>query len=146
MRPKRVDHVGIAVRDLDEAKAFLQETLGLDLTHEEVVEDQGVTTYLYPVAGVKLELLESLDPEGPIARFLDDRGPGMHHLAVEVDDVERAIAHMRERGVRMIDETPRPGVEGTRIAFCHPKDTHGILLELVEFPGHIPEEPDVLGG
>ncbi len=131
---KRIDHVGIAVSDLTAAKRLYEDLLGLKLTREEVVADQGVRTFFYPIAGVKLELLESTTPDGPIARHLEKRGPGMQHLAVEVEDIEAAIAELKGKGVRMLDETPRKGVEDTRIAFVHPKDTHGVLLELVELP------------
>lgn len=134
MRVKRIDHVGIAVADVQQAKRLYEDLLGLSLTREEVVSDQGVRTYFYPIAGVKLELLESTTPDGPIARHLDKRGPGMQHLAIEVEDIEEAIAELRGKGVRMLDETPRRGVENSRIAFVHPKDTHGVLLELVELP------------
>ncbi|HEX2022763.1 MAG TPA: methylmalonyl-CoA epimerase [Candidatus Thermoplasmatota archaeon] len=134
MHVKRIDHVGIAVADLAAAKRVYEDLLGLRLTREEVVEEQGVRTHFYPIAGVKLELLESITPDGPIARHLEKKGAGMQHLAVEVDDVEAAIRELKAKGVRMLDETPRRGVEGTRIAFVHPKDTHGVLLELVELP------------
>ena len=134
MRVKRVDHIGIAVADIAAAKRLYEDLLGLTLTREEVVTEQGVRTFFYPVAGVKLELLESITPDGPIARHLAHRGPGLQHLAVEVDDIEGAIAELKAKGVRMLDETPRKGVEDTRIAFVHPKDSHGVLLELVELP------------
>lgn len=134
MRVKRIDHLGIAVADVAGAKRLYEDLLGLKLTHEEVVTDQGVRTYFYPIAGVKLELLESITPDGPIARYLDKRGPGLQHLAVEVEDIEAAIAELKAKGVRMLDEVPRKGVENSRIAFVHPKDTHGVLLELVELP------------
>lgn len=132
MHVKRIDHVGIAIADVAAAKKLYEDLLGLKLTREEVVSDQGVRTYFYPIAGVKLELLESTTPDGPIARHLEKRGPGMQHLAVEVDDIEGAIAELKAKGVRMLDDVPRRGVEDTRIAFVHPKDTHGVLLELVE--------------
>ena len=134
MHVKRIDHVGIAVSDLAAAKRLYEDLLGLKLTREEVVEEQGVRTHFYPIAGVKLELLESITPDGPIARHLEKRGPGMQHLAVEVDDIVSAIAELKAKGVRMLDDAPRNGVEGSRIAFVHPKDTHGVLLELVELP------------
>jgi len=144
---KRIDHVGIAVADVAAAKRLYEDLLGLTLTREEVVSDQGVRTYFYPIAGVKLELLESTTPDGPIARHLEKRGPGMQHLAVEVDDIEAAIAELKGKGVRMLDETPRKGVEDTRIAFVHPKDTHGVLLELVELPkGRSPQGGQVTAG
>lgn len=129
---KRIDHVGIAIADVAAAKKLYEDLLGLKLTREEVVSDQGVRTYFYPIAGVKLELLESTTPDGPIARHLEKRGPGMQHLAIEVDDIEAAIAELKAKGVRMLDDVPRKGVENTRIAFVHPRDTHGVLLELVE--------------
>lgn len=132
MNVKRIDHVGIAIADVAAARKVYEDLLGLTLTREEVVHDQGVRTYFYPVAGVKLELLESITPDGPIARYLEKRGAGMQHLAVEVDDIEAAIAELKAKGVRMLDETPRKGVEDSRIAFVHPKDTHGVLLELVQ--------------
>lgn len=132
MRVKRIDHVGIAVADLAAAKRLYEDLLGLTLTREEVVVDQGVRTFFYPLAGVKLELLESTTADGPIARHLEKRGPGLQHLAVEVEDIEGAIRELKAKGVRMLDEVPRKGVEDSRIAFVHPKDTHGVLLELVE--------------
>lgn len=134
MKIKRIDHVGIAVADIGAAKRLYEDVLGLTLTREEVVADQGVRTYFYPIAGVKLELLESVSPDGPIARHIEKRGAGLQHLAVEVEDIEAAIAEMKAKGVRMLDEVPRKGVENSRIAFVHPKDTFGVLLELVELP------------
>lgn len=134
MHVKRIDHLGIAVADVAAARKVYEDLLGLQLTREEVVTDQGVRTYFYPIAGVKLELLESITPDGPIARHAEKRGAGLQHLAVEVDDIEAAIRELKAKGVRMLDETPRKGVENSRIAFVHPKDTHGVLLELVELP------------
>lgn len=134
MHITRIDHIGIAISDLAAAKRLYEDLLGLKLTREEVVEEQGVRTHFYPIAGVKLELLESITPDGPIARHLEKRGPGMQHLAVEVEDIVAAIAELKAKGVRMLDESPRSGVEGSRIAFVHPKDSHGVLLELVELP------------
>ncbi|MFA5862971.1 MAG: methylmalonyl-CoA epimerase [Candidatus Thermoplasmatota archaeon] len=132
MQIKRIDHLGIAVADITEARKVYEDLLGLKLTREEVVTEQGVRTYFYPLAGVKLELLESISPDGPIARHIEKRGAGLQHLAVEVDDIQVAIAELKRKGVRMLDEKPRKGVEGSSIAFVHPKDTHGVLLELVE--------------
>lgn len=134
MKVLRVDHLGIAIRDLASAKRVYEDVLGLKLTHEEVVAEQGVKTYFYPLAGVKLELLESIDPNGPIAKFLDKRGAGLQHLAVEVEDLDAALAELKAKGVPLIDESPRRGVENSRIAFVHPKATEGVLLELVELP------------
>ncbi|HVL48641.1 MAG TPA: methylmalonyl-CoA epimerase [Candidatus Thermoplasmatota archaeon] len=134
MRVLRVDHLGIAVADIAKAKRVYEDILGLKLTHEEVVADQGVKTYFYPIAGLKLELLESIDPEGAIARFIEKRGQGLQHVAVEVEDIEEALAELAAKGVPLIDKVPRKGVENSRIAFVHPKATEGVLLELVELP------------
>jgi methylmalonyl-CoA/ethylmalonyl-CoA epimerase len=135
---KRIDHVGIAIADVAAAKKVYEDLLGLKLTRQEIVTDQGVRTYFYPIAGVKLEILESLSPDGPIARHVEKRGAGLQHLAVEVEDIDAAIAELRAKGTRMLDEKPRRGVVGSRIAFVHPKDTHGVLLELVELAKHTP--------
>src|SRR5438128_8031983 len=110
MRIKRIDHVGIAVADITAARRVYEDLLGLKLTREEVVTDQGVRTFFYPVAGVKLELLESVSPDGPIARHIEKRGAGLQHLAVEVEDIAAAIADLKAKGVRMLDEVPRRGV------------------------------------
>ncbi len=134
MKVLRVDHLGIAVRDVAAAKRVYEDVLGLDLAREEVVADQGVRTYFYPLAGIKFEILESIDPDGPIARFLEKRGAGVQHVAVEVDDIDAALRELEAKGVALVDRTPRRGVEGTRIAFIHPRATEGVLVELVEFP------------
>lgn len=134
MKVLRVDHLGIAVASFEKARALWEDKLGLTLTHEEVVTDQGVKTFFYPVAGLKFELLESIDPAGPIAKHIAQRGEGVQHVAFEVDDLDAAIAHFKAKGVRVLGEKPRRGVENTRIVFLHPKDTGGILMELVEFP------------
>lgn len=134
MKVKRIDHVGIAIADVAAAKRLYEDVLGLTLIREEVVADQRVRTFFYPIAGVKLELLESTTPDGPIARHIEKRGAGMQHLALEVEDIDAAIAELKAKGIRMLDEVARKGVEDTRIAFVHPKDTLGVLLELVELP------------
>lgn len=134
MKIKRVDHVGIAVTSFEGVRRFWEDILGIPLTRNEEVAEQKVMTYFYPVDDLKFELLESTSPDGPIARFLEKRGPGMQHVALEVEDIEEALAELKAKGVRLIDETPRKGVEDTRIAFLHPKDTHGVLVELVELP------------
>jgi len=134
MKIKRVDHVGIAVTSFEDVRRFWEDILGIPLTRNEEVAEQKVMTYFYPVDDLKFELLESTSPDGPIARFLEKRGPGMQHVALEVEDIEEALAELKAKGVRLIDETPRKGVEDTRIAFLHPKDTHGVLVELVELP------------
>ncbi|HWG90753.1 MAG TPA: methylmalonyl-CoA epimerase [Candidatus Thermoplasmatota archaeon] len=134
MKIKRVDHVGIAVTSFEDVRKFWEDVLGLPMTRKEEVKDQKVNTYFYPVDDLKFELLESTSPDGPIAKHLEKRGPGMQHIALEVENIEEALAELKAKGVRLIDEVPRRGVENTRIAFLHPKDTHGMLVELVEFP------------
>jgi len=129
---KKVDHIGIAVKDLDEALKFYTDILGMDLAGTEIVEEQKVKVAFLPVGDSELELLESTDQEGPIAKYIEKKGQGMQHLAIRVDNIEEAIQEMKEKGIRMIDETPRYGAGGAKIAFCHPKSTNGILLELCE--------------
>lgn len=129
---RKIDHIGIAVKDLEESLKFYQETLGLDLAGIEVVEEQKVRVAFLPIGDTEIELLESTDPEGPIARYIEKRGQGMQHLAVRVENIEEAIAEMMEKGIRMIDEVPRYGAGGAKIAFCHPKSTGGVLVELTE--------------
>ncbi len=129
---RKIDHIGIAVKNLEESLKFYQETLGLDLTGIEVVEEQKVRVAFLPIGDTEIELLESTDPEGPIARHIEKRGQGVQHLAVRVENIEAAIAEMKEKGIRMIDEVPRYGAGGAKIAFCHPKSTGGVLIELTE--------------
>jgi len=137
MQLERIDHVAVAVdgEALDRARAVLEDVLGADEPIEEVVEDQGVRTLINRIGGAKVELLEPTDDDGPVARFLEREGPGLHHLALEVDDVGSAIEHLDEGGLTLLDEDPREGVEGSEIAFLHPRDTFGTLLEVVAFPG-----------
>ncbi|NLW16264.1 MAG: methylmalonyl-CoA epimerase [Firmicutes bacterium] len=131
---KKIAHLGIAVKDLEAAKRFYQDVLGLTCTGEEEVPSQKVKTAFFPVGEVNIELLESTDPEGPIAKAIEKRGEGIHHLAYEVEDIEAALAAMKEKGVRLIDEEPREGAHGAKIAFIHPKATLGVLVELCEYP------------
>lgn len=128
----RVDHIGIAVKDLEQAKKFYTEVLGMTAMGEETVEQQKVKVCFIPCGDSEVELLESTSPDGPIAKFIDKNGEGIQHLAIRVDNVEAAIADLKAKGVRMIDETPRYGAGGASIAFVHPKSTGGILLELSE--------------
>ncbi len=125
-----VDHIGIAVKDLDETIKFYEETLGVKCTGTEVVEEQKVRVAFMPLGDCELEFLESTAPDGPIARFIDKNGEGIQHIALRVDDIEGALKEMEEKGIRMIDTTPRYGAGNARIAFMHPKATKGILLEL----------------
>jgi methylmalonyl-CoA/ethylmalonyl-CoA epimerase len=126
----KVDHVGIAVKDLEVAKKFYSEMLGIQAAGEEVVEQQKVKVCFFPCGDSELELLESTTPDGPIAKFIEKNGQGMQHVALRVDNIESALADLKEKGVRLIDENPRYGAGGASIAFVHPKATGGILLEL----------------
>ena len=132
MNCTRVDHVGIAVKDLAASVKWYEETLGLHSKGTEVVQEQQVTVAFLPCGDSELELLESNSPEGPIARFIEKNGEGIQHIAIRVDDIDAALAELKEKGVRLIDQTPRYGAGGARIAFLHPKATHGVLLELCE--------------
>ncbi len=127
----RIDHIGVAVRSLA-AASRLYETLGLDVSAPERLSDNGVTAAFVAVGTTRIELLEPLGPDGPIARFLERRGEGIHHIAFAVRDLPAALDHARSAGFTAIDAAPRRGAHGSRIAFLHPKDTHGVLIELVE--------------
>lgn len=127
-----IDHVGIAVDDLGAALAFYQDVLGLEIAVSEDVTTQGVRAHVLPVGGASLELLESTSADSPVGRFLARRGPGIHHVTLRVDDLDAALAQIRARGARLIDETPRIGAGGSRIAFVHPSAAHGVLVELKE--------------
>ena len=130
-----VDHIGIAVTNLDEVEKFWTEQLGLKNTGRETVADQKVTTSFNPTPNwAEIELLEATEPDSPIAKFIEKNGGrgGIQHVALRVDNVEQAIADLKERGVRMIDEKPRKGAGGAMIAFLHPKSTHGVLLEICQ--------------
>jgi methylmalonyl-CoA/ethylmalonyl-CoA epimerase len=132
MKAIKVDHLGIAVRDGAEAGAFFRDVLGLKLGRTETVEDQKVSTAIFSLGGIGVELMESTSPDGPVARFIEKRGEGIQHLAIQVDNLERAIEELKAKGIRLIDEKPRPGASGSRIAFLHPKSTFGVLIELTE--------------
>ena len=133
MKINKVNHIGIAVNNIDEAVKLYTEVLGLKLTHVEVVEDQKAKTAFIPVGETKIELIQSTSPDGTIAKFIENKGEGLHHIALEVDDISGALQTLADKGIRLIDEKPRKGVENSNIAFLHPKATK-ILLELVE-PG-----------
>ncbi len=128
----RINHIGIAVNNIDQALKLYTEVLGLSLKEIEVVEEQRTRTAILPVGESKIELLESTDPEGPIAKYIEKFGEGMHHLALEVSDIEGALREISQSGIPLIDETPRKGVANTRIAFLHPRGTGRVLLELVQ--------------
>ena len=131
MELKRVDHVGIAVRNLDESVQFY-ESLGFKAAGYEVVAEQKVKVAFLPCGDSELELLESTEPDGPIARFIEKNGPGIQHIAIRVDDIDKALEELKAQGVRLIDQTPRYGAGNARIAFVHPKATGGVLLELTQ--------------
>src|SRR4051812_4300744 len=126
----RLDHVGIAVADIAAALAFYRDTLGLEVDAPENVASQSVRAHFIPVGDSALELLEATDDDSPIARYLRKRGPGLHHITLEVDDIAAALGELRARGVRLIDETPRAGAHGALVAFIHPESAHGVLVEL----------------
>jgi methylmalonyl-CoA/ethylmalonyl-CoA epimerase len=129
----KLDHIGVAVASLAQARR-VYEDLGLACEGEEIVEDQKVRAAFFPLGETRVELLESTDPEGPIGRFLSKRGPGLHHLCLEVDDLDAALETLKTKGYALIDETPRMGAGGHRVAFVHPKAAGGVLLELTERP------------
>lgn len=129
-----VDHLGIAVPDLEQAKRLYGGTLGLRLLFEEEVPTEKVRVAAYDGGGVRLELLASTDPSGPIAGFLAKRGPGIHHVCYRVDDIRAALARLRSRGVEPLGQAPRPGAGGCQVAFVHPKDAGGVLVELSQHP------------
>ena len=131
MELKRVDHVGIAVKDLDESVKFY-ESLGFKATGYEVVAEQKVKVAFLPCGDSEIELLESTEPDGPIARFIEKNGPGIQHIAIRVDDIDKALEELKAKEVRLIDQTPRYGAGNARIAFVHPKATGGVLLELTQ--------------
>src|SRR5262245_4914854 len=126
----KLDHIGIATNQLAEGLAVWQETLGLPVDSTEEVKEQGVRVAMLPIGETHVELLEPTSPDSPIGRFLAKRGPGIHHLAVEVPDIRAALADLVKKGVRLIDEKPRTGAGGCLVAFIHPSSTNGVLLEL----------------
>ncbi len=135
----KIDHLGIAVRSLDETLNFYRDLLGLPLTGKEVVEDQGVEVAFLPLGESRLELLQAIREDSPVARFLEKNGPGIHHVCIEVEDITSKLAELKAAGVRLVDEQPRYGAGGHLIAFIHPKSTAGVLIELVQKRHHIKE-------
>jgi methylmalonyl-CoA/ethylmalonyl-CoA epimerase len=129
MKPSYIEHIGIAVANLEEAKAYYEKVLGLECYAVEEVTDQKVKTAFFMVGQTKLELLESTDPEGPIGKFLEKKGPGIHHLAFAFEDVNDALKDAESKGIALIDKTSRKGAEGLNIGFLHPKSTFGVLTE-----------------
>lgn len=129
---KKVDHIGIAVKNLDESLKFYENVLGLKATGTEIVAEQKVKVAFLPTGDSEVELLEATSEESPIAKYIEKNGEGVQHIAYRVENIEAAIAEMKEQGIRMIDEKPRYGAGGAKIAFCHPKSTGGVLVELCQ--------------
>lgn len=129
MNITHIEHIGIAVENMEEAIAYYENVLGLTCYAIEEVADQKVKTAFFQVGQTKVELLETTDPDGPIGKFIANRGPGLHHIAFAVDDVAESLQQAEDKGIRLIDKTPRPGAENLRIGFLHPKSTFGVLTE-----------------
>jgi methylmalonyl-CoA/ethylmalonyl-CoA epimerase len=129
---KGIHHIGIAVRSIDDARAAYERVLGIACGGTEIVHGQKVKVAFFEIGGVRIELLEPTEPDSPVARFLDKRGEGMHHIAYTVSGIDECIRRMADAGMKMIDESPRDGAHGSRVAFLHPASTHGVLTELCE--------------
>jgi methylmalonyl-CoA/ethylmalonyl-CoA epimerase len=132
MKVLKIDHIGVAVQSIEATRKLYQDLLGLEYAGSETVAEQKVTTAFFPVGDTEVELLESTAPDGPIAGYLEKRGEGVQHIAFRVENIEEALVELKAKGVRLIDEKPRRGAGGAKIAFLHPKSTYGVLLELCE--------------
>lgn len=132
MKVIKIDHIGVAVKNLPEATRFYTEILGLKVAGTEVVADQKVRVSFIPADDTNIELLESTEPDGPIAKYIESRGEGVQHVALQVENIEKALEYLKGKGVKLIDQKPRIGARGIRIAFVHPKETKGVLLELCQ--------------
>src|SRR3954471_3487909 len=128
----KINHLGIATKGIDDALGFWADALGLENVHTEVVEEQKVRVAMLPIGESRIELLEPTSEDSPISKFLEKRGGGIHHIAVEVENIETTLAQLKAKGMRLIDETPRIGAEGCLVAFVHPSSANGVLLELVQ--------------
>ncbi|GAW94258.1 methylmalonyl-CoA epimerase [Calderihabitans maritimus] len=128
----KIDHVGIAVKSIEEARKLYEDVLGLKITETEVVPEQKVKVAFLPVGDSEVELLESTEPDGPVAKFIEKNGEGIQHIAFRVENIEEKLEELKKEGIRLIDEKPRRGAGGAKIAFLHPKVTHGTLIELCE--------------
>ncbi|MEA2451788.1 MAG: methylmalonyl-CoA/ethylmalonyl-CoA epimerase [Actinomycetota bacterium] len=136
LRISKIEHVALAVEDLDKAVQHYADVWGLEVSHRERVEDQGVEEAMLPLGESFLQLLGPTSPDTTVGRFIATRGEGLHHIAYEVDDLEGALAELKAKGVRLIDEAPRKGGRGHMVAFVHPKGNHGLLVELIQKPEH----------
>jgi len=132
MKILKIDHLGIAVNSIDVGRTFWSDILGLDFEGAETVEEQKVTTAFFPVGESEVELLESTAPDGPVAKYIEKRGQGIQHIAFRVADIDAALAELKAKGVQLIDQMPRKGAGGAKIAFLHPKATGGVLVELCQ--------------
>jgi methylmalonyl-CoA/ethylmalonyl-CoA epimerase len=131
---KKIYHLGYAVEDIEAASRFYEEHFGARVGEPEEVEEQGIVATMFDVGESKIELVQPTRSDSPVGKFLQKKGEGFHHVAFQVEDLEAALAELKENGVELIDEKPRVGAGGTRMAFLHPKDAHGVLTELVELP------------
>lgn len=129
---KKIDHLGIAVKSIDEALKVYEDILGLECSGQEIVEEQKVKVAFIPIGESNIELLESTSPDSAVAKFIEKRGEGIQHIALQVDNIEKLLEDLKQKGIRLIDEKPRIGAGGAKIAFIHPKDTKGVLIELCE--------------
>jgi methylmalonyl-CoA/ethylmalonyl-CoA epimerase len=136
MNITHIEHIGIAVKSIEEARKYYEQVLGLKCYSIEEVKDQKVKTAFFKIGDTKIELLESTDPEGTIAKFIEKKGEGIHHLAFAVDGIENALSEAESKGIQLIDKKPRKGAEGLEIAFLHPKSTVGVLTEFCEGKGN----------
>jgi len=132
MKTFKIDHIGIAVKSIADARKLYEGILGLKYEGSETVAEQKVTTAFFPIGDTEIELLESTDPDGPIAKFIEKRGEGIQHIAFRVENIEEALEELKKQGIQLIDQKPRTGAGGARIAFLHPKATGGVLIELCE--------------
>ena len=132
MKILKIDHLGIAVNSMDEGRTFWSDVLGLKFEGAETVAEQKVTTAFFPVGESEVELLESTSPDGPVAKFIEKKGTGFQHVAFRVENIDEALAELKAKGIQLIDQEPRKGAGGARIAFLHPKATGGVLVELCE--------------
>ena len=128
----KIDHIGIAVKSLAQAVKVYEQAVGLELAGYDEVDEQGVRVAMLNIGESRIELLEPTRPDSPVGKFMTKRGEGIHHIAVQVDNIEEALERLKSAGVRLIDETPKRGAHNTRVAFIHPSSTHGVLMELVE--------------
>jgi len=132
MKIKHIDHIGIAVKSIEQAGRFYTDVLGLPVQGTETVADQKVNVAFIPITDSEVELLESTQEDGPVAKYIESRGEGIQHIAYRVENIDEALKELKEKGIRLIDQEPRKGAGGARIAFVHPKETNGVLVELCE--------------